>query len=254
VALNPDFDWASDFQDGIVAVKIGSELRYIDASGKVVWHGPSPSNDKAAWLDPQPRTQYAKADDAEQPDAKPIDLFTQIDTARDPIRGVWTLNDGKLKAANWQSEYGPFIQIPVKPDGSYSLSVEFQFLDGPDALYLHVPVGRSWALLGVGRERQTLADIAGQGEIGSVGNLGTGMHRLEVRISQLKDDKVDILVTVDGREAVTWAGPSSKIQKAGAPVWSARNEGTFAIGSKAAVVDSMTLQMLSGQAILVGQK
>jgi hypothetical protein len=184
--------------------------------------------------------------------AKMIDLLDHVDPAHDPIRGKWALANGELRALHWDTDHGPFIELPVEPKGSYTLHMDFEFLNGTDALYVRVPVADTWGLIAVGHQRQTLENVRGLGAVGGSHALQPGRHHLELSVTQTGSTDVNIAVSVDKQSLITWDGAASRVENGG-EVWSTPDASAFAIGCKAAVFRKITLEMTSGDAKILSK-
>ncbi|MGN6369174.1 MAG: hypothetical protein ACTHN5_13015 [Phycisphaerae bacterium] len=184
---------------------------------------------------------WFKAYTGTPPPPENIDMLSVIDVQRDTIRPAWRLEGGTLEPTGWTDDHGPFIQVPITAKGSYTLQVQFTLANGRDAVYITVPVGQRWGVLILGSAEQSFDNIRGIGEFKGRRRITLNdAHTAEFVVKKGNADNVRFELTVDGKDAMTWAGLNEDVINEG-PVWRLQNAAFFGIDTKTGKILRMKL-------------
>lgn len=181
-----------------------------------------------------------------------IDLLKLADPAKDAVAGKWRIHAAALESV--PSVYARFT-LPIAPEGSYDLTVQFLRATGDGPILVNLPTGSSstqvvldakggyYGLLKIGdnalRENATTLRLGGF-ENGRP-------HTLAVKIV-LNGDQVAVRAAMNGKTIINWKGPQSALSASGPfalPNRKALGLGTY--GSHV-IFRSVRLRMLSGKA------
>lgn len=158
-------------------------------------------------------------DGAIQP-GKWIDLLARTDPEKHTRRGNWEKSGDKLqlRAAGMAQ-----IMMPVKPEGSYEVSVKFE-RDGGTGFGVYLPVGDNGVMLvaGYNIRRQFIVhglsrvdrkEVNDRENTSRSDGLMSDLEGAKVLLIKVKidDDKAAISGTLNGKTIVRWAGPISSL-------------------------------------------
>ena len=186
-----------------------------------------------------------------------MDLLALVDPAKDKVEGSWQRTPGGLAAV--QRVRQSRITIPVAPEGSYELQLQFARTEGNDAIATVLPVGSAKVILFLctyAGKAHGLSDIRRAPAVNNETTVTPGTiengrdHYLQVRVD-LEDAKAQIRVGLDGRSIIDWKGDPSDLSARGG--WDVPQAGCLGVGANGAIITwrSARLRMLSGEARLL---
>jgi len=153
------------------------------------------------------------------PQPHTLDLLPLVQPGRDAIKGTWTRTGDDLRVAAG-SQAGARLTVPVAPRGDYELLLNVSRGAGPDSCNIGLPVGRTHVTLIVDGERGT---VIGLGHIDGVKYFKTPTarklpvfgdgkpHTILVQV-RTREDRAQILVSVDGRPVIRWVGEQESLK------------------------------------------
>lgn len=148
-----------------------------------------------------------------------LDLMRKVNIDRDTISGKFTFERGVLTMSTRAK-----MKIPVKPEKTYAVRVEFQRPDASDAggktFGIILPVAETEVVLEIDPTQLGLEYVGGkrwiENETTRKGDFGGARkkHLVEITVSR-EAPEVRILVLIDGKQQVDWKGPSSQLTLSG---------------------------------------
>ena len=183
-----------------------------------------------------------------------VDLLALVDPAKDAVKGTWR-HQGSALASVERVSSGR-IMIPLAPEGSYELQINFVRISGNDLVGVILPVASSTVTLHLGGwlgRASGLRLINGKGDNETVkaSTLENG-RQYSVNVKVLVDDhEAWITVTLDGEPLIAWRGAPSALSLN--TRWRLPLPGYLGLAhSETTVVfRSVRLRMLSGEARLL---
>ena len=180
-----------------------------------------------------------------------VDLLKHIDPAKDAVAGKWRIQGAALESL--PSPYARFT-VPIAPEGSYDLTVQFLRATGDGPILLNVPTGSSttqvvldakggyYGLLTIGDN--ALRENATTLRLGAFEN--GRPHTVAVKVG-LDGNQVAVRTVMDGRTLFNWKGPQSALSASGPFALPNRKTlGLCTYGSHV-IFRSVRLRMLSGR-------
>ena len=181
-----------------------------------------------------------------------IELLKLVDPAKDTVAGKWRIQAAALESV--PSVYARFT-LPIAPEGSYDLTVQFLRATGDGPILVNLPTGSSstqvvldakggyYGLLKIGDN--DLRENATTLRLGAFENARP--HTLAVKVV-LNGDQVAVRAAMNGRTIINWKGPQSALSVSGPFTMPNRKAlGLCTYGSRV-IFRSVRLRMLSGKA------
>jgi hypothetical protein len=182
-----------------------------------------------------------------------FDLISVTDPATDSIVGNWVRQGSALGLV--KPTPMSLVRVPVLPQGSYEINLEFTRTDGQYYVGVLLPVGKastamvlSWSKDPVSR----LYDLEGKeskNETIRPNPLINGRrYKLIIRVAMLPEDQAQIQALLDGKEILQWKGAQSRLRPGKG--FRLPSPTTLALGaySNTTVFHSVRLKMISGTA------
>lgn len=182
-----------------------------------------------------------------------IDALRYVDADKHAFKGEWSVtNDGVRKWRKPDGAPNGVLGIPVVPQGDYAVQMRFTRVSGNSHVILILPVGDTAVALMCGTAEPRL-DAARGGKVHVERSIRLAAnqreHTLDVVVTQVNGQNVEIKSTFDGSPYLHWQGDAAELAQN--PYWEV-NPVMLGIGGHESdiIFHSVRLRMLNGKAAL----
>ena len=178
------------------------------------------------------------------------DVLRLVDTAKHVNNGRWYRTDKSIRIA---SDGFSRITIPVVPKGDYEMKVQFVRTAGNNDVNLMLPVGRTSVVVmlsGNNGQASGLSTVNGSMCVGNEAKVSGQLennkpHTLVAQV-RLREDKVQITATLNGKKLAQWEGPQRSVSPGN---WGMRHPQAPGLGADTGshvTFQAAQIRMLSG--------
>ncbi len=190
----------------------------------------------------------------EDPRAKWLDLLGTVDPDRDAVCGKWAKDAAGLSVG---LESFARIAIPVCPQGSYHVRLQFMRQSGQDDCTILLPAGKGLAraqmfcqdapMALIGRDKEI---VIGDADSLPPGGWENGRQYTADFLVRLDGDKARLQFFLEGNLAVDWEGKQEELSIY--PDWEVPDKKLLALGAfrSPSLFHEASLRMLSGKAVM----
>ena len=178
------------------------------------------------------------------------DVLKLVDPSKHAYGGQWSRKDKSISIA---SAGFSRIAIPVVPKGDYEMKVQFVRTSGDNDVNLMLPVGKTSVVVmlsGSNGQASGLSTINGKmcetNETRTSGKLENNKPHTLVAQVRLREDKVQITATLNGKKLAQWEGPQRSVSPGN---WGMRHPQAPGLGADSGshvTFQAAEIRMLSG--------